>query len=63
MVVVGPEVPLALGLVDALEDAGIRAFGPTRAAAQLEASKAFAKRAMLEFGVLLWFWSPRPRVV
>ena len=51
LVVVGPEVPLALGLVDALEEAGIRAFGPSRAAAQLEASKAFAKRAMLEFGV------------
>ncbi len=51
LVVVGPEIPLALGLVDALEDAGIRAFGPSRAAAQLEASKAFAKRAMLEFGV------------
>ena len=51
LVVVGPEVPLALGLVDALENAGIRAFGPSRAAAQLEASKAFAKHAMLEFGV------------
>jgi phosphoribosylamine--glycine ligase/phosphoribosylformylglycinamidine cyclo-ligase len=50
-VVVGPEVPLALGLVDALTKVGVRAFGPTAAAAQLEASKAFAKRAMLEFGV------------
>ncbi len=46
LVVVGPEVPLALGLVDALQARGIRVFGPTRAAAQLESSKAFAKRFM-----------------
>ena len=51
LVIVGPEMPLALGLVDALEAIGIRTFGPSKAAAQLEASKAFAKRAMLEFGV------------
>ncbi len=51
LVVVGPETPLALGLVDALEAVGIRAFGPNKKAAQLEASKAFAKDAMLEFGV------------
>jgi phosphoribosylamine--glycine ligase len=43
LVVVGPEGPLALGLVDALEERGIRAFGPTRAAARLETSKAFMK--------------------
>src|SRR4051794_27508623 len=43
LVVVGPEAPLVLGLVDALVDAGITAFGPTRAAAELEGSKAFAK--------------------
>ncbi len=43
LAVVGPEAPLALGLVDALEGAGLRAFGPTRAAARLESSKAFAK--------------------
>ena len=42
-VVVGPEVPLVLGLVDALEAEGIAAFGPTAAAAVLEGSKAFAK--------------------
>jgi phosphoribosylamine--glycine ligase len=42
-VVVGPEQPLVEGLVDALEAAGILAFGPTRAAAQLEGSKAFTK--------------------
>ncbi|TVQ39782.1 MAG: phosphoribosylamine--glycine ligase, partial [Geminicoccaceae bacterium] len=43
LVVVGPEAPLAAGLVDALEAAGVKAFGPSRAAAQLESSKAFAK--------------------
>ncbi|MES0874782.1 phosphoribosylamine--glycine ligase [Sinimarinibacterium thermocellulolyticum] len=45
--VVGPEAPLALGVVDAFEAAGLRIFGPRRAAAQLEASKAFTK-AFLE---------------
>ena len=44
MVVVGPELPLALGLVDALRERGIRVFGPTQAAAMLETSKSFAKR-------------------
>ncbi len=43
LVVVGPEAPLVEGLVDRLEAAGILAFGPTRAAAQLEASKSFTK--------------------
>src|ERR1700693_4509425 len=43
LVVVGPEAPLCAGLVDDLEAAGIKAFGPTRAAARLEASKGFAK--------------------
>jgi phosphoribosylamine--glycine ligase len=46
LVVVGPEDPLAAGIVDALEAAGIKAFGPTGAAAQLEADKAFAKQMM-----------------
>ncbi len=50
-VVVGPEAPLAAGLVDALAEAGIRAFGPTRAAARIEHSKAFAKDLMLANGV------------
>ena len=43
LVVVGPEQPLAAGVVDALEAAGVRAFGPSRAAARLESSKAFAR--------------------
>ena len=47
LVVVGPEVPLANGLVDALASAGIPAFGPTQAAAQIEASKGFARRVII----------------
>ena len=43
LVIVGPEAPLTLGLVDALEAKGIAAFGPSRAAARLEGSKAFMK--------------------
>jgi phosphoribosylamine--glycine ligase len=43
LVVVGPEVPLSLGLVDALEQVGIPAYGPNQAGAQLESSKAFCK--------------------
>ena len=43
LVVIGPELPLASGLVDALQAAGIPAFGPTQAAARLETSKIFAK--------------------
>lgn len=42
-VIVGPEQPLALGLVDALEERGVKVFGPTQAAAQLESSKSFTK--------------------
>ncbi len=46
LVVVGPELPLSLGLVDELQRRSIPVFGPTREAAQLESSKAFAKRFM-----------------
>ena len=48
LVVVGPEAPLAAGVSDALTAAGIPVFGPSREAAQLEASKAFAKTVMAE---------------
>ncbi len=48
LVAVGPEAPLVAGVVDGLAKAGISAFGPTRGAAQLEGSKAFAKEAMVE---------------
>jgi phosphoribosylamine--glycine ligase len=47
LTVVGPEAPLAEGVVDAFREAGLRIFGPTRAAAQLEASKDFAKCFMV----------------
>lgn len=51
LVIVGPEAPLAAGLVDALSDAGVLAFGPTKAAARLESSKSFAKDFMKRHGV------------
>jgi|SRR5881394_340442 len=51
LVAVGPEAPLVAGLIDALEEAGIAAFGPRAAAAELEGSKAFAKQLMAEAGV------------
>jgi phosphoribosylamine---glycine ligase len=51
LVAVGPEAALVAGVVDALEEAGIAAFGPNRAAAELEGSKAFAKQLMKEAGV------------
>ncbi|MAT13906.1 MAG: phosphoribosylamine--glycine ligase [Planctomyces sp.] len=46
LVVIGPEAPLVAGLTDDLQKAGIRVFGPSKTAAQLEGSKAFAKRIM-----------------
>jgi phosphoribosylamine--glycine ligase len=51
LVVVGPEAPLCAGLVDALEDAGIKAFGPVAAGARMEGSKRFAKEIMQAAGV------------
>jgi phosphoribosylamine--glycine ligase len=51
LVAVGPEAALVAGVVDALESAGIPAFGPSAAAAELEGSKAFAKQLMREAGV------------
>jgi len=44
LTIVGPELPLSLGIVDALQERGLRVFGPTRAAAMLETSKGFAKQ-------------------
>lgn len=49
--IVGPEAPLALGVVDAFQQAGLRIFGPTQANARLESSKAYAKRIMQQAGV------------
>lgn len=51
LTVIGPEVPLARGIVDAFQAAGLRVFGPTQAGAQLEASKAFSKAFMREHGI------------
>jgi phosphoribosylamine---glycine ligase len=51
LTIVGPELPLALGITDAFAAYGLTVFGPTQAAAQLEASKAFAKSFMWEHGI------------
>ncbi len=51
LVVIGPEVPLAAGIVDALSARGIRTFGPTQAAARLESSKAFTKDFLQRHGI------------
>src|SRR5690606_33830772 len=51
LVVVGPEAPLVAGLADSLRDAGIRVFGPSRAAAQLEGSKGFTKDLCARAGI------------
>ena len=51
LVVVGPEVPLMNGLVDELEAAGIRAFGPRANAAEIEGSKSFAKDLRKKYGI------------
>ncbi len=51
LTVVGPEGPLAAGIVDLFREKGLRIFGPTRAAAQLESSKAFSKAFMQRHGI------------
>lgn len=51
LVVVAPDDPLAAGMVDALESAGIRAFGPNKAAAEIESSKVFSKNLMKKYGI------------
>src|SRR5438874_2793588 len=51
LVIVGPEAPLVAGLVDALEAAGVPAFGPSADAARIEGSKAHAKTLMADAGV------------
>jgi phosphoribosylamine--glycine ligase len=50
-VVVAPDDPLALGMVDAMEEKGIRCFGPNRAAARIESSKVFSKGLMKKYGI------------
>jgi len=51
LTIVGPEVPLVLGVVDAFETAGLRCFGPSKGAAQLEGSKAFTKDFLARHGI------------
>ena len=51
LTVVGPELPLTAGIVDAFTAVGLKIFGPSRAAAQLEGSKVFAKRLMQKYGI------------
>ncbi|HBN53205.1 MAG TPA: phosphoribosylamine--glycine ligase [Stenotrophomonas sp.] len=57
LTVVGPEVPLVAGVVDAFRAAGLRIFGPTAAAAQLEGSKAFAKDFLARHGIPTAFYA------
>lgn len=58
LTVVGPEAPLAAGIVDAFSAEGLRIFGPTKAAAELEASKVFCKRLLRDFKVpTAEFWT------
>jgi len=51
LVVIGPEAPLAAGIVDKLQSLGIRAFGPSKEAALIESSKVFAKKLMHKYGI------------
>ena len=51
LAVVGPEAPLALGIADYFDDLGILVFGPTKAAAQIETSKVFARNLMEKYGI------------
>lgn len=61
LVVVGPEAPLVAGLADVLNKAGILVFGPSKAAAQLEGSKVFAKDLMknITYRLLTMVYSTR----
>ncbi|WP_447729572.1 phosphoribosylamine--glycine ligase [Pseudoxanthomonas suwonensis] len=60
--VVGPEVPLVAGVVDRFREAGLRIFGPTAAAAQLEGSKAFAKDFLARHGIPTAFYAVHTQV-
>ena len=62
LTVVGPEVPLVAGVVDRFRDAGLRIFGPTAAAAQLEGSKAFAKDFLARHGIPTAFYAVHTEV-
>ncbi|MCL4873177.1 phosphoribosylamine--glycine ligase [bacterium] len=56
LTVVGPELPLTLGIVDEFEKAGLKVFGPSKAAAEIEGSKAFSKELMTRYGIPTVFY-------
>ena len=49
--IVGPEIPLSLGLVDSFQEAGLSVFGPNKVASQMESSKVFSKNLMMKYGI------------
>ena len=51
LTIVGPEATLALGIVDVFQEAGLKIFGPSKDAAQIESSKDFAKQIMMKYGI------------
>lgn len=57
LTIVGPEAPLAAGVVDRFQEEGLRCFGPSRSAAQLESSKSFAKAFLTRHGIPTAAWS------
>jgi phosphoribosylamine--glycine ligase len=63
LTVVGPEAPLAAGVVDAFRAAGLKIFGPTKAAAQLESSKDFAKRFMIRHHIPTAFFETFSNII
>ncbi|HQQ59610.1 MAG TPA: phosphoribosylamine--glycine ligase, partial [Thermomonas sp.] len=62
LTVVGPEVPLVAGVVDTFRAAGLRIFGPTAAAAQLEGSKAYAKDFLARHGIPTAYYAVHSQV-
>ncbi len=62
LTVVGPEGPLAAGIVDAFQEAGLRVFGPTRAAARIESSKVWAKSLMQRHGIPTARWAVAEKI-
>ncbi len=56
LTVVGPELPLTLGIVDEFEKAGLKVFGPSKAAAEIEGSKSFSKELMTRYGIPTAFY-------
>ena len=57
LTIVGPEIPLSLGIVDRFQDEGLSIFGPTQAAAELESSKAYSKNLMKKYDIPTAFFS------